>query len=157
MNEFLIDAQKKDVPFLVSLMSQIYCEFNLGALMISDVEDLVEFNKLRNNGLIKLIMLDGNCVGSIVMKKIDRQTVELRNWYLLPIARNSGLGKISLKYAIDWAINSQFVNVRLFTSSKFIKAVEIYYKLGFVEHDEPAPCSCDLSLIKEINLENGLY
>jgi GNAT superfamily N-acetyltransferase len=150
MTKYLVEAQRRDIPFLISLMSNIYHEFHLGPISSSEIKDLVELDVLSNNGLVKVIQLDGEPVGSIVMKKINNTTVELRNWYLMPSARKSGLGKLSLDYSIDWARKNNFTYIQLFTSSKFIRAVEIYKSLGFVKHDLKPPCSCDLSYIKKI-------
>ena len=64
-------------------------------------------------------------------------TCELVKMYLLPVARNKGLGGKLISECLDWAREYGYSNVYLETMPELSRAVKIYEQFGFEKLDAP--------------------
>ena len=79
--------------------------------------------------------MDNNVFGTVGLKKIDNDTVELKAFYLHKQLRGKGLGKTMLETAISKAKELGYKSIVLDSVSKYKAAQRLYEKAGFVNTD----------------------
>jgi GNAT superfamily N-acetyltransferase len=85
-------------------------------------------------------------VGSVALRDLGDQELELKRMYLRPGQRGRGLGKRLLAVALDWARSHDARVVRLDTSERMVAARRLYEAHGFrrVPGDAPRQGQCRL-------------
>lgn len=82
-------------------------------------------------------------------------TCELVKMYLVPGARNKGLGKKLITNCLEYAKNAGYEQVYLETMPELKKALIVYEKMGFSYIDHPIGNSghfgCSLWMLKKLN------
>jgi putative acetyltransferase len=80
-------------------------------------------------------------------------TCELVKMYLLPVARNKGLGGKLISACLDWAHEYGYSNVYLETMPELSSAVKIYEQFGFEKLDAPVGNTghfgCEIWMLKK--------
>lgn len=98
--------------------------------LAQDIDELVTL--FPKNGGAFWVLLDGEqVVGTGGVKRVDRETCELKRMYLLPRARGLGWGKKMARTAIEWARAAGFERMRLDTDDELVAATALYQSLGF--------------------------
>ncbi len=95
--------------------------------------DHVETHYFQNDGLF-LVALDGNIlIGSGAIRKIDRETGELKRMWLLESHQGRGIGYQLVTRLFEFARLKGHKRVRLQTGSEQTRAIAFYKRLGFYE------------------------
>jgi N-acetylglutamate synthase-like GNAT family acetyltransferase len=89
---------------------------------------------INKGGFIFFAKLNHVIVGTIALMptKTDR-VFELTKMAVSPKHRGSKIGQQLMQYCIDFAKNSQFKGLMLYSNTKLENAIYIYKKYGFVE------------------------
>jgi putative acetyltransferase len=95
---------------------------------------------------------EGNIVGSVALRDLGAQTLELKRMYLRRDQRGRGLGKELLLLALDWARAHDTKVVRLDTSERMVAAQHLYEAYGFVRISGDAPRQGQCRLLYELRL-----
>jgi GNAT superfamily N-acetyltransferase len=95
---------------------------------------------------------DGEVVGSIALRDLGGNELELKRMYLQPSQRGRGLGKRLLTTALDWARESGAAAVRLDTSERMEAAQRLYEAYGFDRVPGDAPRQGQRRLLYELRL-----
>ena len=92
--------------------------------------------------------------GIFPTENLPKGTCELVKLYLHKDARGTGLGKLLLNKAMDWANENGYTQVYLESMPELSKAVTIYENVGFKRIDHPlgnsGHCGCDIWMIKDL-------
>lgn len=92
--------------------------------------------------------------GIFPTENLPNGTCELVKLYLHKDARGTGLGKLLLNKAMDWAKENGYKQVYLESMPELSKAVTIYENVGFKRIDHPlgnsGHCGCDIWMIKDL-------
>ena len=91
-------------------------------------------------------------VGSVALRDLGDDAVELKRMYLRPDQRGRGLGKQLLAVALDWARAQGNRTVRLDTSERMVAARRLYEAHGFVRVPGEAPRQGQCRLLYELRL-----
>jgi putative acetyltransferase len=91
-------------------------------------------------------------VGSVALRELGGDAVELKRMYLRPDQRGRGLGKNLLTLALDWARTRDVRVVRLDTSERMIAAQRLYEAYGFERVPGEAPRQGQCRLLYELRL-----
>lgn len=75
----------------------------------------------------------GHCVGCVGVRRIDRETAELKRMYLHDAYRGLGIGKLLLSESLALAAKLGYQRVRLDTLNHMTPAMELYRQAGFYE------------------------
>ncbi|HCY88725.1 MAG TPA: GNAT family N-acetyltransferase [Chitinophagaceae bacterium] len=75
----------------------------------------------------------GLYVGCVGVRKIDRETAELKRMYLQDAYRGLGIGKLLLSESLALAAKLGYQRVRLDTLNHMTPAMELYRQAGFYE------------------------
>ena len=90
------------------------------------------YNDIENEFEVFYCMLDQErVVGTIALKKLDDNIVELKAMYLDKDYRGQGLGRRLINAVIDEAKTRGFKSVVLDSMSKYKDALRLYEKCGF--------------------------
>lgn len=85
---------------------------------------------------------------------LPADTCELVKMYLLPEARNLGLGSRMIRQCLDFATSAAYKNVYLETMPELSKAVSVYERFGFTYLDGPMGQTehfgCSIWMIKHL-------
>ena len=102
------------------------------------------YNDIEKFSDIFLCLLSGdNVVGTVGLKKINDDTVELKALYLLKDLRGQGLGSELIKCVIDKAKELGYRSMVLDSKSQYKEALGLYKKMGFKLTDRySGQCSC---------------
>lgn len=91
-------------------------------------------------------------VGSVALRDLGGDAVELKRMYLRPGQRGRGLGRQLLGVALDWARTHGKRVVRLDTSERMLAARRLYEAHGFVRVPGEAPRQGQCRLLYELRL-----
>jgi GNAT superfamily N-acetyltransferase len=97
-------------------------------------------------------VLDGDVVGSIALRDLGADELELKRMYLRASQRGHGLGKRLLTTALDWARASGTTVIRLDTSERMEAAQRLYEAYGFQRVSGDAPRQGQCRLLYELRL-----
>jgi GNAT superfamily N-acetyltransferase len=95
---------------------------------------------------------DGVVVGSVALRDIGDDAVELKRMYLREDQRGRGLGRELLALALDWARAHGMRAVRLDTSERMVAAQRLYEAHGFERIAGDAPRQGQCRLLYELRL-----
>ncbi len=86
-----------------------------------------------HNGRFLLSRARGQVVGTIALRQLDKNTCELKRFYVLKQYRGDGIGNNLLNKLLAHARAGPWDGIRLDTSSKSPAAISLFRKHGFVE------------------------
>lgn len=78
----------------------------------------------------------GEVVGSIYLAEKEPGMAQLRMLYVEPHVRGMGIGRELLNAAVAYAVEKQYLSVRIWTNSSLVAARAMYEKAGFVMIEE---------------------
>ena len=84
-----------------------------------------------------LAKLDGEPVGTLMLRRIDEDLAELNRMYVRPSARGHGIGRGLCERLIEAAHELGFHELRLEALDEGIEALPLYRKLGFTTDPDP--------------------
>ena len=146
-------ARPEEGPAIRELVFSILRDNNLptDSHTDADLDDIYGHYFAAGGSFRVLTTMDGTIVGSVGLKPIDKQTVELRKMYLQPAYRGQRHGKRMLDWALTRARELGFKRITLETASVLKEAIALYKSHGFrVSDDEKSATRCDLTM--EIDL-----
>lgn len=94
--------------------------------------------------------LDGEAVGSIFLVKYTEEIAKLRLLLVEPLARGFGVGRKLIRECIDFARQSGYKKVTLWTQSCLLAARKLYRDAGFKLVKEEPQCAFGADLVSEI-------
>jgi GNAT superfamily N-acetyltransferase len=97
-------------------------------------------------------VLDRDVVGSIALRDLGANTLELKRMYLRASQRGRGLGRQLLETALGWARENGAVLIRLDTSERMETAQRLYETYGFERVPGEAPRQGQRRLLYELRL-----
>ena len=89
---------------------------------------------IETGGMFSVLLDDENVVGTVAIKKLNAETVELKRMYLLKKYRGHGWGSKLLDTAIAYCKKQGFRKCILDTTIKQKDAQKLYIKKGFIEY-----------------------
>jgi len=95
---------------------------------------------------------DGAVVGSVALRDLGEDVLELKRMYLRPVQRGRGLGRRLLTIAVDWARARGARVIRLDTSERMQAAQALYEMYGFRRVAGDAPRQGQSRLLYELQL-----
>jgi molybdopterin-guanine dinucleotide biosynthesis protein A/N-acetylglutamate synthase-like GNAT family acetyltransferase len=90
--------------------------------------------------------------GSVALRRIGPDAVELKRMYLRPEERGRGLGRRLLDTALLWAREHAVDRITLDTTERMAAAVRLYERYGFVHVDGDAPRQGQSRMLYELRL-----
>jgi GNAT superfamily N-acetyltransferase len=97
-------------------------------------------------------VFDRDVVGSIALRDLGANTLELKRMYLRASQRGRGLGRQLLETALGWARENGAVLIRLDTSERMETAQRLYETYGFERVPGEAPRQGQRRLLYELRL-----
>ena len=92
------------------------------------------YNDIQSNFELFSCLTENNEVkGTVALKKIDEETVELKAMYLKKELRGKGYGKKLIQHAIDQAKQLKYKTILLDSQSRYKAALSLYRQYGFQE------------------------
>jgi len=129
-------AQKRDSEIIKHILKETFEEYEINlpaGYSFSDIENLEE-EYLNATGEFMVLIKEQNIVGFFALLPSNHNQVELKRLYLTATERGKGLGKYLLNLALKTAIQSGYGRIHLETTSKFVQAVALYQKFGFIKN-----------------------
>lgn len=117
-----------------------------GLGIFADLDDL-QAHYFDNAGMFLVALEDGQVIGSGAIRKLDRETAELKRMWLLEAYQGQGIGYRLISELFAFARSRGYRRVRLQTSPEQVRALAFYRKLGF----RKIPCYNDD--ITEVSME----
>ena len=159
--DFIIrPIQQSDNQELAVIVRNTLAEFGAnhpGTVYYDDTTDHL-FELFQHPGSAYFVCeLQGKIAGGAGIyptKGLPKHTVELVKMYLLPEARNKGLGRMLIEKCLDQSSAFGYSNVYLETMPELKKAVTVYEKFGFRYLDKPMGNSghfgCDIWMLLDL-------
>ena len=97
-----------------------------------ELKGLQNMYALPEGGII-LSKNDNEFTGCIAIRKIDKNTAELKRMYVKPAFQHRGIGSGLLNEAILLAAKIGYKKIRLDTLSNMTPAIKLYKNIGFYE------------------------
>ena len=97
-------------------------------------------------------LLDESVVGSVALRRLERNQVELKRMYLRPALRGRGVGRKLLQIALAWCHEHRVERIALDTTERMGAARHLYEAHGFVRIDGAAPRQGQSRLLYELRL-----
>ena len=92
------------------------------------------YNDIQSNFELFSCLTENNEVkGTVALKKIDEETVELKAMYLKKELRGKGYGKKLIQHAIEQAKKNNYKTILLDSQSRYKAALSLYKQDGFQE------------------------
>jgi GNAT superfamily N-acetyltransferase len=101
---------------------------------------------------IWVALVDGHLVGSIALRDLGGNTLELKRMYLRKATRGRGAGRRLLTTALDWARANGATTIKLDTTEGMEAARALYEANGFVRVPGDAPRQGQPRLLYELSL-----
>lgn len=160
MNFTIREIQKDDNAKLASIIRKVLEEFkaNKQGTVYYDktTDDLFNLFQQPGSTYFVAIMNDeivGGC-GIYPTENLPQGYCELVKLYLLPAARNYGIGKMLMEKSFEFAKNNGYKKVYLESMPELNKAVTLYKKYGFNPIEErlgdPSHFGCSVLMVKEL-------
>jgi len=98
-------------------------------------EELQELQTMYGapHGGIILCKINGECIGCVGIRKINKETAELKRMFVQQGFQGRGIGKELLDKAIELARSLGYKTIRLDTLNYMQPAINLYKKAGFYE------------------------
>jgi putative acetyltransferase len=144
-------ASDSDSEAIKNILRETFNEYEISLpddYSFSDVEE-VEKNYIELNGEFIVLLKDNSIIGFFGLVPSGENFLELKRLYLTASERGKGLGRYLLNLAVSTAKNLGSNGLQLETSSKFIEAVSLYSKNGFIERPSAKMAEGhDIALVK---------
>jgi len=88
------------------------------------------------DGIIYLLLVDGNVEGMGALRKLSRDIGEIKRMYIRPAYRGKGYGKKMLNKLLEFGREFGWSSFLLETGKFMTVAQHIYKSVGFVEREE---------------------
>jgi putative acetyltransferase len=100
-----------------------------------ELHDMDDYQNIyeKDHGLFLVVLDDGKVIGTGALKKLDKETAELKRLWLLEEYHGQGIGYRVITELFDFARRNHYRCVRLQTTHSQARAVQFYKKLGFYE------------------------
>ena len=97
--------------------------------------ELREINKMYSlpEGGIILCKSGDEYIGCVGIRKLDRNTAEIKRMFIKPAYQKQGLGKSLLQQAVKLAKTLNYTAIRLDTLNHMAPAIKLYRQFGFYE------------------------
>lgn len=131
-------ACNRDSEVIKYILKDTFEEYGInlpGNYSFSDIENLEE-EYLNLSGEFIVLIKKHNIIGFFALLPSHNNQIELKRLYLIASQRGKGLGKHLLTMALRIAKKTGNYRIHLETTSKFIEAVALYRKFGFVKNVE---------------------
>ena len=128
-------AQNRDAEIIIDILKEAFEEYEIKlptGYSFTDIEDLEEVY-LKTTGDFIVLTRKQRIIGFFALLPSNNNQVELKRLYLAAEERGKGLGQYLLSMAVESAKQSGFDRIQLETTSRFIQAIGLYRKFGFVE------------------------
>ena len=129
-------ARNTDSRVIIKILKKTFEEYDLDLpenYSFADIENLEE-EYLNSNGEFIVLLRNQNIIGFFALLPSNKNRIELKRLYLTAKERGKGFGKYLLKLALEIAKESGFSRIHLETTSKFVEAVGLYRKIGFISN-----------------------
>ena len=144
--------QADDRISAATVIETVLTEYGLGWEPDGADVDVLNVEECYADGEFWVIELSGIVVGTAAYYPIDRaeNAVEIRKMYLLPIAREKGLGRFLLNTLEAVIVQKGFVEIWIETASVLREAVILYERSGYKAATGVETERCDIVLRKEL-------
>ena len=95
--------------------------------------DQVESHYFNNEGIFLVILDNETIIGSGAIRKIDKETAELKRMWLLEKYHGQGIGYRTITHLFDFARFKKYKTIYLQTGPEQNRALDFYKRLGFKE------------------------
>lgn len=149
-------ATNADRAAVQQLVFGALAEFDLEPDLDGTDRDLtdIEANYIARGGIFEVLEDEaGKIVGTIGLRPVDAETIELRKMYFATHIRGHGLGKKILARTIEKARSLGYLRLYLETASVLKQAVHLYEKFGFRPVDVKHTPRCDQGYMLELDRE----
>ena len=160
MNIIIRPIQQSDNPYLSRIVKDTLAEFgaNHPDTVYYDPTTDALYELFQKEGAAYFVAeMNGEIVGGGGIYPTDglpSGTCELVKFYLSPVARGKGIGKILLEKCIAAAKASGYKNIYLETMPELTIAIPMYENFGFTylqtAQGNSGHCGCDIWMIKEL-------
>ncbi len=154
------EIQKEDNVKLASIIRQVLEEFNAnrpGTVYYDESTDNLYQLFQKKDTIYYVAMLDDEVVGGCgiyTTEGLPDKYCELVKMYLIPHARNHGIGKILIDKCIEFAQRKEFTHIYLESMPELTRAIILYKKFGFklIQQRLGNAChfGCQIKMLKEI-------
>jgi len=117
------------------------------------IKYLADFVKNPEGGKLWIVEDSGTIVGSVAIVRVDRETAQLRWFFVEREYRNMGIGSSLMKTALDFCRANDYRNIFLLTFKGLDAARHIYDKAGFVQTEDKVNNEWSSEIIIEQRLE----
>jgi putative acetyltransferase len=151
--DFLIrDWQPGDRHRAADVIRTVLAEYGLPWQPHSADQDVIAIEDyyLKTGGAFWVVERQGEIVGTSGYYPIHREinAVEIRKMYLLPAARNQGLGAFLLQQLETAIANQGFTGIWIETASILKEAVQLYESRGYLAATGIETARCDRVYVK---------
>jgi putative acetyltransferase len=129
-------AQSSDSEAIKNILKATFDEYGINLpnnYSFADIENLEE-KYLNSAGEFIVLTREHNIIGFCALLPSGDNQVELKRLYLVAGERGKGLGKYLLNLALQIAKKSGYGRIHLETTSKFLEALMLYEKYGFINN-----------------------
>lgn len=88
---------------------------------------------IQPGGHIFFVIEDDLVLGTVALMKAEQGVFELTKMAVLPNRRGKNIGQKLMQHCIEFAHESKFVKLMLYSNTVLENAIYIYRKFGFVE------------------------
>jgi len=135
MNDKVKKAKKDQIPVITELFRE-YAESLNFDLCFQDFDRELEGlpgDYAEPEGLILIAESEDKTAGCVALRKIDRETCEMKRLYVKPEFRGKKIGLLLAEKIIEEAKKIGYKKMRLDTTPQMKKAIQLYKSLGFKE------------------------
>ncbi len=129
-------ARNYDSEAIKNILKETFEEYEINLpdnYSFSDIENLEE-EYINSTGEFIVFIREQNIIGFFALLPSNNNQTELKRLYLIASERGKGLGKYLLNMALRIAKESGYYRIHLETTSKFVEAVTLYRKFGFIKN-----------------------
>ncbi len=152
--------QLADNPHLATIIRNALAEFGVnkpGTVFYDDTTDQL-YELFQEPGSIYYVAeLDNKIVGGAGIypsEGLPKGTCELVKMYLVPDARNLGLGRKLIDKCLEFATGFGYIQIYIETMPELRKALSVYEKYGFEYLNRPigntGHFGCDVWMLKKV-------
>ena len=128
-------VKKDQIPVITELFRE-YAESLNFDLCFQDFDRELEGlpgDYAEPEGLILIAESEDKTAGCVALRKIDRETCEMKRLYVKPEFRGKKIGLLLAEKIIEEAKKIGYKKMRLDTTPQMKKAIQLYKSLGFKE------------------------